>query len=127
MKILDEYRAIVDELHTKTLRGQVEWRTTVNAREFLVYFEKFALSIRDGSEDGSDFIFFSLKNVQGKNIDHFVIDYNDVQFDKAQELHAAARRKANHVDIAIRSIVDELKTKPTIGEKPAEDDDEPPF
>jgi hypothetical protein len=128
--IPDAYREIVEELHRKTMQGAVQWTTTVNQQEFLVYFAKSTLSIRLGydDDDRERFVLFTLKNEQGKNIDFFSVPESDEWFQKAEELHIAARRKAHRVDEALRSIADELRASDdVVGRKPHADDDEVPF
>ena len=120
------YREVLENLHARTLLGTVEWTETVNSREFLVYFEKFSLSIRDGVYDNSTegFVMFTLKNEQGKNLDSFAVDETDVWYQKAKELHTAARRKANRVDDALILIAKELRSSDVVGRKPTKADDE---
>lgn len=124
--IPDVYNEIMENLYSKTLQGSVEWTGTVNAREFLVYFEKFALSIRDGvySDTTDGFVIVTLKNEQGKNLDSFAIDEGDPWYRKALDLHAAARRKANKVDDALKLIATELASGGVVGKKPTTEEDE---
>jgi hypothetical protein len=122
----DEYGDILNDLYAKTARGQVEWTATINNREFLVYFAKFALSVRAAYEDESrlELVSFTLKNEEGKNIDHFSVFEGETWFPNAMELHDAARRKANRVNEALKSITEELRTATTIGKRPPPDDEE---
>ena len=124
------YRDVVDGLHAKTTQDSVEWNTTVNENEFLVYFDKFTLSIRASWDDDEHerVILFTLKNDLGKNIDSFRVPESEPAFTKVAELFDAARRKANRVDEALAAIANELKESKTIGRKGKNgDDDEVPF
>jgi hypothetical protein len=128
--IPDGYEELVDELTKKTLDGSVHWKATMNNREFLVYFDEFALSMRDGTNDEQDwYVAVTLKNKTGKNIDSFIVWDSEPGYQKLSALHYSARRKALNIDGALKSIVGELRTKARIGEEPpaTDEDEEVPF
>jgi len=123
--IPDDYTELIDELTRRTLEGRVLWKPTLNQREYLVYFDQFTLSLRDGSDDEDNaYITVTLKDKAGKNIDYFTVWSGDADWAKVSDLHQASRRKALNIDGAIKSIVTELRTKTAIGMKVPKTEDE---
>ncbi|HKO36409.1 MAG TPA: hypothetical protein VJV21_08015 [Pyrinomonadaceae bacterium] len=127
----EEYAELVEELVSKTHDGTIEWKTTVNQREFLAYFDKFTLSTRGGTDDEENsYVTVTLKDTTGRNLDSFTIWDSDPDWMKLSDVHNTARRRALNIDGAIRAIVTELRAKKKIGPRPEpspEDDEEVPF
>ena len=131
----EEYADLIDEMLRKTHDGTIQWKETLNQREFLVYFDDFTVSARGGSDDEENsYITLTLKDTKGKNLDSFTIGDGDPDYVKLADLYNTARRRALNIDGAIKAIMKELRTKKKIGDrKPVptsidgDDEEEVPF
>jgi len=124
MSIPALYSEVIYGLLLKTKENCVTWSTTTDSDSFIVYFNKFSLSIKQiyGStfnNYGSREEWFNLEliNKNGDKIDGFTIDETDEDFAKIKELYTLARRSALSIDTAIQEMLTELNKDGVIGKK----------
>ena len=136
MNVPSIYTNIVSGLLQKSQSNEVIWNTTTDTdtNTFIVYFNKFSLSIRQISKsdfnnnDYETWITVDLiKNDNGDKIDSFVIEEGDNDWDKIVELYTLARRSALSIDNAIQEMFTEINKKGIIGKKKSKDNDDDGF
>lgn len=120
--IADEYVSLVGKLLDRTKSGEVNWKSTANENEFMVYFKKFSLSVSSSYDNHSqeEQYVISLRNESGAEIDRFWLEPHEEQWKTASELYIGARRKALKIDDALSLIMSELESDGSVGleEKP---------
>lgn len=115
--INNDYFELVEKLIHRTKEGKVNWKSTANEDEFIVFFNDFSLSIyisRVGFGPVSHVV-ISLRDDTGKEIDRFDLDDEDEHYEMVMNLHSSARRKALRIDDALHTIMSELESKNSIG------------
>ena len=131
--MIEEYEELFNELHEAAMAGRVHWQTTASDNQFVVVFKDFSLSIKyHPQEQEPSFCSFVIRNASGQVIDTFWVDDTSTEdWRKAFELYSTARRQALGIDVAVKNIVDELRSGKPVGLRktppPADDDDEVPF
>ncbi|MCG8073278.1 MAG: hypothetical protein N0C86_14990 [Candidatus Thiodiazotropha taylori] len=117
--ITDEYFSLVEKLVHRTSQGEVNWKSTSDNHQFLVYFNKFTLSVSQSFDQHNQeaYIRIVLLNDEGSEIDSFWVHESDNHWELASQLFTGARRKALQIDEAIHTIMDELDNKDTVGKK----------
>lgn len=108
--IPDNYSATINKLADKTRLGLVDWVTTSSSTKFLVRFAKFSVSIYQGydSDEDNQFVRFDIFDFDGKEMDTFHVTQLETDWQLANDLFGAARRKALKIDEAISTINGEL-------------------
>lgn len=108
--IASEYYQMINRLTERTIEGDVNWKTTSDENQFIVYFKQFSLSVRNGHDrhEEIDFISISIHNNTGDVIDGFFVTEGDNHWEQVSSLYAGARRKALDIDKAIHSMMEEL-------------------
>lgn len=120
------YKDIIDGLQTKSQNGEANWRTTGRDNEYIIYFQKFSLSILYGYDenDESYYISISIYNENGESIDSFWVGNNlKEEYEFLQQLYQSAKRKALRIDEAITEIFSEVNKKGIIGNDTLFNDD----
>jgi len=123
MSIPTLYSNVISGLLKKSQSKQVRWNTTTDANTFIVFFDKTSLSIRQNSRIDFNgnleecWIIVDLLNDLGEKVDGFVIEGNDEDWDKLDELYTLARRAALSIDSAIHEIITEINKTGIIGKK----------
>jgi hypothetical protein len=130
--MIEEYEALFNELYKTASEGRVHWQTTAGDNQFVVVFKEFSLTIKyHQQEQDPSYCSFVIRNSSGQVIDTFWVDETSEDWRKAFELYSTARRKALGIDVAVKHIVDELRSGKPVGSRvpppPADDDDEVPF
>jgi hypothetical protein len=114
------YTDLFNKLFDKTLTGEIDWEPTIEDSRYLASFPPYSLSVLYYQEQGGDWaevVRFALYNEKGERIDDFSISdsQNKLDFDRAYELYAAARRRALKIDEAISVISEQLDAAGTVG------------
>ena len=112
------YKEILDRLHIKSQNGEANWRTTGRDNQYIIYFQKFSLSIIYGYEesDNSCYILLSIYNENGESIDSFYVDDNSKEeYEFLEKLYQSAKRKALKIDEAVSEMLLEVNKKGIIG------------
>lgn len=112
-----EFESLIARLAEQTRIGKVNWKQTSSEAEFVLYFQKYALSMRRGIDHEHDeFVNFALRNEAGKKIDEFTVWQMHEMWHTVVEMWSAARRRALKIDLALEGLLHELETKEIIGE-----------
>jgi len=117
MNIPAIYNEVMYGLLMKTKANEVLWNTTTNNNTFIVYFNKFNLSIQQRFNDNETWVNVELINNDGNKIDGFYIENGDDDWEKAEELYSLARRSALSINVAIQEMLAELSKIGVIGKK----------
>jgi hypothetical protein len=117
MNIPEPYNEVIYGLLTKSKANGVAWSTTTDDNTFVVYFNKFNLSICHNYNSGEAWINVELIDNDGNSIDGFFIEEGDNDWGKVNELYTLARRSALSIDIAIQEILTELNKEGVVGKK----------
>ena len=121
MNIPEVYYKVIYGLLQKSQKNEVIWNTTTDANTFIVYFDKFSLSI--SQKYWGDFnnpeIYFTIDiiNDNGETIDSFQIEGGEADWNRISELFTLARRSALSIDNAIKAILTEISKNGIIGKK----------
>jgi len=125
MNIPEVYYKVIYGLLQKSQKNEVIWNTTTDANTFIVYFDKFSLSIRQkyqGDYNNPEmWITIDIINDDGENIDGFEIEEGDTDWNKISELFTLARRSALFIDKAIQTMLTEISKNGIIGKKKKDD------
>jgi hypothetical protein len=127
MNIPEPYNKVIYGLLEKSKANGVVWNTTTDSGTFVVYFNKFSLSIRQHGGDSFNndnpetWITVDLINNEGERIDGFSTEENDADWGKVNELYTLARRSALSIDDAIQEMLTELNKNSVVGQKKKED------
>jgi hypothetical protein len=130
--MIEDYEELFNELYLAAVEGRVHWQTTASENQFVVVFKEFSLAIKFHPQDNEpSYCSFVIRNSSGQVIDQFWVDEtNTADWHKAYELYSSARRKALGIDVAVKNIVDELRSGKAVGKRkphPLGDDEEVPF
>jgi hypothetical protein len=121
MSVPELYNNIIYGLLQKSQKKEVIWNTTTDANTFIVYFDKFSLSIRQkyrgDFNNPETWITIDIINDDGENIDGFEIEEGDADWNKISVLFTLARRSALSIDNAIQTILTEISKSGIIGKK----------
>jgi hypothetical protein len=127
MSISEQYNDVISGLLAKTKTKKAIWNTTTDDDTFIVYFEKFSLSVKrkyrcdfNGNIEET-WISVDLINDLGDRIDGFIVEPIDDDWNKMIELHTLARRSALSIDDAIKEMLTELNKEGIIGKKKQND------
>lgn len=121
-----EFETLIARLAEQTRIGKVNWKQTSSDAEFVLYFQKYALSMRRGVDHEQDeYVNFILRNDGGKKIDEFIVWQMHPNWHTALEMWSAARRRALKIDAALEVLLHEIETKDVIGEESGPDSPEP--
>ena len=125
MSVPGLYYNVIQGLLQKTQKNEVIWNTTTDANTFIVYFDKFSLSIRQKYQgdfnNPETWITIGIINDEGEKIDGFEIEEGDTGWNEMSELFTLARRSALFIDKAIKTILTEIDKKGIIGKKKKDD------
>jgi hypothetical protein len=131
--IPDSYRVLIQSLANKTSERAVNWKSTADRDTLVIYFKDFSLSIASGwedqgyNEDPLAAILVNIYNDAGEIIDSFTVREGHEDYQRMEQLHAEARRKALRIDEAIASLMQQLESDSPIGDDPPEPADDLPF
>ena len=130
--MIEDYEELFNELYSAAVEGRVHWQTTASENQFVVVFREFSLAVKfHPQESEPSYCSFVIRNASGQVIDQFWVDEtNTADWHKAYELYSNARRKALGIDVAVKNIVDELRSGKPVGKRkphPPGDDEEVPF
>jgi hypothetical protein len=133
--IPDIYKDLVLRLHQKTLQNQVNWKTTAENNTYIVYLKDFSLTLwsyQDNNAEGV--VLVNIINSDGDTIDQFYTSESELDYSILDETFSAARRVALKIDVAIRSMMEQLSSPISVGEdidrkpkKAEQPDDDVPF
>jgi hypothetical protein len=125
MSVPKLYNDVISGLLQKSQKKEVIWNTTTDSNTFIVYFDKFSLSIRQKCRgdfnNPETWITIDIINDDGENIDGFEIEEGDTDWNEIIELFTLARRSALSIDNAIQTMLTEICKSGIIGKK--KDDD----
>lgn len=107
-----EYKSLVEQLHRRTERGEVNWLETSDEKVFLVNFQGYSLALRNTQEG----YLFTVRDSRGKTIDDFYVTPMMPIYSKSAEMFASARRLARKVDKALEAILGEVSGGERVGE-----------
>lgn len=135
--IPEEVRQLVDNLLAKSREREVNWVHTSDIGmsvaqggiDFTVTLPEYSINV--WKREGSDEVFMALYDEQGRTIYKFEVEPSQEGYDDMNEIVELARRKALHVDEALKSVSEALSNPGVIGEikETGEDEaqDEIPF
>jgi hypothetical protein len=124
MSIPVQYNGVILGLLQKSQKSNVVWNTTTDSNTFIVFFDNFSLSVRQ--HYNSDFnnnyhetwiTVDLIKNNTGDQIDGFMLEEGDDDWDTISELYTLARRSALSIDIAVQEMLTEINKSEVIGKK----------
>jgi len=129
MSVPELYNNVLVGLLQKSQKKEVIWNTTTDANTFIVYFNEFSLSIRQKCRgdfnNPETWITVDIINDDGENIDGFEIDEGDNDWNIISELFSLARRSALSIDVAIKTMLNEINRNGVIGKKKKEENNSP--
>ena len=133
--IPDLYKPLIERLAEKTAVGAVNWRQTSDQDTLAVHLRDFSLAMtRSFERDDSEFVRWEVLNERGDTIDGFYVDERSKDWGTATSLYDAARRKALRIDVALQTMMEELKKdrvgldeKPSPAWGPSKKVSKPPF
>jgi len=125
MSIPELYNKVIYGLLQKSQKNEVSWNTTTDNNTFIVYFDKFSLSISQKHHvdfnNPETWISIDIINDDGENIDGFATEEGDNDWTKIYELFTLARRSALSIDTAIQTMITEIFKDGIIGKKQKDD------
>lgn len=124
MSIPSQYSKVIHGLLQNSQENSVVWNTTTDSNTFIVYFSKFSLSIRQHSNSDYNNNYHEtwitvdlINNDTGDNIDGFMLEEGDEDWNNISELYTLARRSALSIDTAIKEMLTEINKNGVIGKK----------
>jgi hypothetical protein len=124
MSIPALYSNVIQGLLQKSQENSVVWNTTTDSNTFIVYFNKFSLSIRQNYNNDFNNNYHEtritvdlINNDDGDKIDGFMLEDGDDDWSTISTLYTLARRSALSIDTAIKEMLTEINKNGVIGKK----------
>jgi hypothetical protein len=117
--IPNEYRELIIKLEERSRNNEINWQTTSQDDRFIVIFKKgFSLTIYfyRTPKTNEEFIKVGVHNETGVLIDEFTVEKSSEDGQIMYRLYQSARRKAHRIDLAIKSMLEEIKGDEKVGD-----------
>ena len=105
------YDDMLKKLIRRTMKGEVHWKLSHRGDKFTVNFHQFSLSMTRGS----NYIQFTISDVNDKGVDDFRVTNTDRDWDKIAAFYNQIRVKSPDINNAIKAIMQELEREEVIG------------